>query len=112
MKFLVYLLLFGFLSANAQLPFNEEQFLARVKIANTTLPEKLLSTRTAVFATYNFTAKELETAQKTFQRTGIDAVAYFDHDLIYSGRDALVSLADYLNTREISNLVLLKKDQR
>ncbi len=40
-------------------------------------PEKLLSTRSAVFHDYNLTHKELKDAQEYFQRTGIDAVSYF-----------------------------------
>jgi hypothetical protein len=75
------------------------------------LPQKLLSTRTAVFYPYTTTDKELETMQNWFQRTGIDAVAYFENDLLTAGRDVSVEMAQYLNGREITNLVLLNKNE-
>jgi hypothetical protein len=102
------ILLFGFFTASAQLPVNEQQFLSRLKVGEM-FPEKLLSTRTVVFHPYTMNAKELEMCQKSFQRTGIDAVAYFEADLTYAGRDAVVSLAEYLNKREITNLVYFQK---
>src|SRR5687767_1293177 len=97
------LLLFVSVPSFAQLAFDEQSFLARLKPEGP-LPEKLLSTRTAVFHPHTMTAKELEMAQKSFQRTGIDAVLYFENDLLAAGRDVSVSLAGYLNKREIANL--------
>ena len=109
MKLLSTILLFGVFTAAAQLPFNEQQFLSRLK-QGVTLPENLLSTRSIVFYPYNMPVKELEVCQKSFQQTGIDAVAYFDADLTHAGRDPLVALAEYLNKREISNLIYFQKD--
>ncbi len=109
MKLLLSILLFGFFSAAAQLPFTEQQFMARLKTGGP-LPEKILSTRSVVFFPYTMSVKEMESVQKSFQKTGIDAVAWFDGDLVYAGRDPLVALAEHLNTREISNLVILQKD--
>jgi hypothetical protein len=57
------------------------------------------------------TAKELETIQSYFQRTGIDAVVYFENDLLTAGRDVSVAMAQYLNSREIANLVLFQKKE-
>jgi hypothetical protein len=108
-KFIFPILLFGFFSAAAQLPLNEQQFMARLKTGGA-LPEKLLSTRSAVFYPFNMTLKEMESAQKSFQQSGIDAVAWFEGDLVYAGRDPLVALAEVLNNREIANLVILQKD--
>lgn len=48
-------------------------------------------------------------AQGYFQRSGIDAVIYLDDDLVIAGRDVCVATAQYLNAREISNLIFLKK---
>lgn len=94
--------------AIAQLPVNEQQFLSRLK-GEGPLPEKLLTTRTAVFHPYTFTDKELETLQASFQRAGVDAVAYFENDLLIAGRDVSVAMAQYLIAREINNLVLIRK---
>jgi hypothetical protein len=110
LRVLVYFFLFCSSATLAQLPINEEQFYSRMKEGQA-LPENLLTTRTAVFNPYTFTAKELETVQASFQRAGIDAVAYFDSDLLIAGRDVCVSLAQYLNSREISNLIFLQKKE-
>lgn len=103
------LLLFISWSANAQLAVGEQELLLRLK-PGATLPPKLLSGRSVVFYPYTMGLKELEIIQKGFQRTGIDAVAYLESDLLAAGRDASVSLADYLNTREITNLIIFQKD--
>jgi hypothetical protein len=55
------------------------------------------------------TSKELETVQKSFQRAGIDAVAYFETDYLFANQAVLTALAEYLNQREIVNLVFLQK---
>jgi hypothetical protein len=93
----------------AQLPLNEKEFYSRLQVGGS-LPEKLLATRTAVFYSFNIPIKDLEAIQKSFQRSGIDAVVYFENDLLTAGRDVSVSMARYLNDRDISNLVLLSKE--
>ena len=110
MKLLALILLLSAFSAAAQLPLDEQQFLARLK-TDGQLPEKILSTRSVVFYPFNLTAREMESIQKSFQRTGIDAVAYFENDLASAGRDASVAMAAYLNKREIANLIYVRKDQ-
>lgn len=110
MKLLALILLLSAYSAAAQLPLDEQQFLARLK-TDGQLPEKILSTRSVVFYPFNLTAREMESIQKSFQRTGIDAVAYFENDLASAGRDASVAMAAYLNKREIANLIYVRKDQ-
>lgn len=92
----------------AQLPITEDQFFSRIK-AGTLLPEKLLATRTAVFYDFEIKEKDLEFAQSYFQRAGIDAVVYVEDDNLTAGRDVCVATAQYLNTREISNLIFLRK---
>jgi len=109
LKFLVIPLLFLASAAAGQLPFNEQQFLSRLKTEGT-LPETLLNSRTVVFYPFTMTEKELEKVQKSFQRTGIDAVVYFENDLVSAGRDASVGLGSYLNKREVTNLVYFRKD--
>lgn len=82
--------------------------MSRLK-AGTVLPEKLLSTRSVVFYPYNMPVKELEITQEYLHRTGIDAVLYLESDLLAAGRDPSVALAEYLNAREISHILVLQK---
>lgn len=74
------------------------------------LPDKLLSTRTAVFYDYTLTAKELKAVQENFQRTGIDAVVYFETDMVSAGTDVTRAFALYLQRREVTNLFFVEKD--
>lgn len=104
---LALLLLLVSSAAFAQLPLDEEQFYARIK-SGTVLPLNLLTTKTAVFYPYTMTQKELDLCQRYFQRSGIDAVAYFVTDLLMAGRDVSVNTAQYLNGREIANLIVFK----
>ena len=73
------------------------------------LPAKLLSTRTVVFYPYQMDLKELDKVQEFFQRAGVDAVVYLETDLLAAGRDPSVALAEYLNAREISHIIVLQK---
>ncbi|MBT1701276.1 hypothetical protein KK083_30570 [Fulvivirgaceae bacterium PWU4] len=110
MPFKVFTLFFVLCSmvATAQLPLNDQQFFSRIKPGGP-LPEKLLATRTAVFYPHFIAAKDLETMQTSFQRAGIDAVIYFENDLLMAGRDVSMATAQYLITREIANLVFVQK---
>jgi hypothetical protein len=92
----------------AQLPLNEEEFFSRLKRAEV-LPQDLLSSRSVVFHPYSMNSRELEMMQSYFQRTGIDAVVYFENDLLTAGRDVAMATAQYLISREISNLILIEK---
>ena len=71
----------------------------------------MLSTRSAVFYTCNLTDKELETIQQSFQRTGIDAVSYFELDKLTAGKDITKAFGNYLLKREIANLVFVENDE-
>ncbi len=105
--FFIALILAGF-CACAQITESENQFFTRLK-TGAPLPEKLASARSAVFYTYTISEKELETIQQSFQKSGIDAVVYFVSDFCFANKDALNALAEYLNQREITNLVFLQK---
>jgi hypothetical protein len=94
---------------SAQIPVGQENFLARLT-AGSTIPETLLSTRSIVFYPYTMTIEELKNVQEYFERTGIDAVVYVESDFIAAGRDPSVALAQYLNGREIKNLILFQKE--
>lgn len=76
------------------------------------LPEKLLSTRTVVFNDYTLNEKEIYAVQESFQRTGIDAVAYFELDMLMAGKDVTKAFADYLNKREVTNLLFVQKSEQ
>ncbi|MFZ6014178.1 MAG: hypothetical protein ACOYXT_27800 [Bacteroidota bacterium] len=106
----VFLLFCAYYSAWTQLPIDEQQFLTRLKPGGE-LPAKLLSTRTAVFHPYTMNTKELEMLQQWFQRIGVDPTVYFESDLVAAGRDVSVGLAEYLNKREITNLILFQKNE-
>ena len=108
LKTLLPALLLISLASHAQLPLNEEQFLSRLEPGGA-LPEKLLSTKSVVFYPYTMTMKELESFQKAFQRCGIDAVIYYETDLVSAGRDPVVNLAALLTKREIANVIYLQK---
>ena len=104
------LFLFTFITwaSHAQIPVGEEQLLARLN-AGSTLPEKLLTTRSAVFYPVSMTMNELEQIQDYFERTGIDAVVYIESDFLAAGRDPSVALAEYLNSREIRHIIFFQK---
>lgn len=108
-RHILFFIMFGFTTiCSAQVTEAETQFFRRMN-ATGGLPEKLLSARTVVFYSYTFSIKELESIQQSFQRTGIDAVGYFESDYLFAGQDVFVALADYLNKREITNLIFIQK---
>jgi len=104
---------FFFLSVavQAQIPVGIQALLDRL-VPGTVLPEHLLRTRSVVFYPHTMDMKELEKAQEYFHRSGIDAVLYLDSDLLAAGRDPSVALAQYLNVREIANLLIFQKKER
>ncbi|HEY0770965.1 MAG TPA: hypothetical protein VGD31_11595 [Sphingobacteriaceae bacterium] len=110
MKLLSLFCIFVCSASFAQLPLDESQFYARIK-PGTVLPEKLLASKTAVFYPYTMTQKDLALAQQYFQRAGIDAVVYLESDLLMAGRDVSVNMAQYLNAREIANLIVFQKTE-
>lgn len=108
------ILLFLFLtnSVCAQLSLDEDTFLARLK-QGAALPDKLLTTRSVVVYPNTMREKELQEVQLSFQRTGIDAVAYFETDLLLAGKDVATAYAYYFNQRDIVNLIFFsRKDNR
>ncbi|MGC3948279.1 MAG: hypothetical protein QM762_27860 [Chryseolinea sp.] len=74
------------------------------------IPEKLLSTRTAVFYDYALSPKELNQLQDHFQKTGIDAVVYFELDMLVASTDVTRAFSTYLVKREVANLVFVEKN--
>jgi hypothetical protein len=58
------------------------------------------------------TQKDLDDIQLSFQRTGVDAVFYFDIDELLAGKDVIAAFADYLNKRDITNLAFFEKSDK
>ena len=75
------------------------------------LPAKLLSTRSVVFYDYSLTEKNLLDVQQMLQRTGVDAVAYFELDMLMASRDVTKAFADYFTKREMTNIVFVERDE-
>ena len=103
--------LFSFLNGVSQVFDEEKQFLNRLT-SSSALPEKLLSTRTAVFYTYTITPKQLDEIQQSFQKSGIDATVYFETDALLAGKDITAAFAAYLTKRDITNLVFFQKNEK
>jgi hypothetical protein len=74
------------------------------------LPEKLLTTRSAVFYDYALSAKDLKEMQDYFQRTGIDAVVYFELDMLLAGKDVTRAFSEYLQRREVTNVFFVERN--
>lgn len=70
------------------------------------VPEGLLAGKSCVLYSSNFSEEELDKIQNVFQNTGIDAVAYFENELVFSGREVTQKIADQLSKREVSFIIL------
>lgn len=110
MRLLPFLIIVLCHPALAQFGIDEKAWIEKLNL-KAGLPEKLLSTRSVVFYDYTLTEKELEDIQQSLQRTGIDAVAYFELDKLTAGKDITKAFGDYLVKREIVNLLLIEKDE-
>lgn len=108
--FFLPIILFVF-DVSGQVSDEEQAFVSRLT-PSTSLPEKLIHTKSVVFHSYRMTEKELENIQQTCQRTGIDAVAYFETDELLAGKDVTTTFARSLNSREITNLLLFQKNEK
>ena len=73
------------------------------------LPEKILSTRSTVLYSPNFSEKELTEIHAGLVRTGLDATVYFETDRVFAGPDVELAFSNYFAKREISNLVVIEK---
>jgi hypothetical protein len=89
---------------------DEQEWIEQLNLKGA-FPEKILSSRTAVFYDYLLTSKELTDTQQQFQQSGIDAVVYFELDMVMAGKDITRTFGDYLLKREISNLIFIEKNE-
>jgi hypothetical protein len=105
----LFLALFISISSFAQssVPSNGDHWIDQLNLSGG-FPEKLLSTRTAVFHDYRLSSKDLKDMQEYFQRTGVDAVTYFELDMLMASKDIARAFSDYLNKREIQNLLFVE----
>ncbi len=77
-----------------------------------TVPGDLLVSRAVVLYDPAFTRNELEEVQKSFQQIGIDAVAYFEKDVVNAGKDVTKAFAEYFISRQIKYLLYLDKTSK
>ena len=110
-KLVFFFFLLGHYSVVGQLVLPEDRWIEQLNL-QASLPEKLLSTRSAGFYDYTLTAKELNEVQLAFQRTGIDAIIHFEMDKLFANKDVTKAFADYLLKREINNLVFIEKNEQ
>ncbi len=73
------------------------------------LPEKILSARTAVIYMPYVAERELTTAHQWFMRTGIDAVTYAEADRVFASNEVTRAFAAYFAQREIANIIFLSR---
>lgn len=93
--------------ALAQLAHTPESIVKNLALVNV-VPDGLLAQR-AVVLFEGVKQAELEEAQKAFQQTGIDAVAYFESNRVLAGADPQQAFVRYLNTRNIAFIILFTK---
>jgi hypothetical protein len=111
LKYLQVIIFFLIAFVAAAQPANEKELiLKRVTITNA-VPDKLLSTRSIVLYDDSYTEAELIEAQKMFQQTGIDAVAYFSTNHVLAGPDPNKALTTYLINRAITYLIFFEKSK-
>lgn len=108
MRFHLFILYISTISAYSQGMINPIP--ARLEITDR-VPDGLLAKRSCVFYTSNFSDQELETIQSSFQKSGIDAVAYFKTALVFAGADVTPKIADFLTKREIAFIILISKEE-
>jgi hypothetical protein len=94
--------------SSAQMLGDEIKFLEQLSGAGA-LPANILSSRTVVLHSFACSDKELETIQEYFQRSGIDAVAYYPIDMVVAGKDVAKVFSDQLIKREIANFAIVQK---
>lgn len=85
----------------------DSSWVSRLNLAGG-LPPKLLATRTVVFYDYLLTDPDQQTIQEYCQRAGIDAVAYFETDMLWASQDVTRAFAHYFEEREIENLMMVE----
>ncbi len=111
LKYLQVIIFFLIAFASAAQPANEKELILKRVTITDAVPDKLLSTRSIVLYDDSYTEAELIEAQKMFQQTGIDAVAYFSTNHVLAGPDPNKALTTYLINRAITYLIFFEKSK-
>ncbi len=72
-------------------------------------PKDLLASKSVMLYDYRLTAAEIQETQKSFQQTGIDAVAWFQIDQVLAGKDITSAFAEYFTNRQVIFLLILTR---
>jgi hypothetical protein len=104
-RFCVFFIVLLCFHASAQ---DAGSLLAKIKITET-VPPDLLSSKSVVLYSPALQQKDLETLQKSFQQTGIDAVEYFENDVMLAGNDVVNAFANGFVSREIKFFIFFDK---
>lgn len=107
---LLVLLMSAALHARTQcLPETEDIFLNKLNYTNQ-LPEQILSGRSVLFYHHSLSSKELKQVQKSFAETGIDAICAIELEKLLAGQDVRQGIFSVLQKRELSNVLILRKN--
>lgn len=93
---------------NAQPVTAVAEVIGKLNLGNA-VPKDLLSTRSVVLHDHSFSEAELHKAQEAFKEAGIDAIGYFENDVVFAGKEVARTHASYLASREVSHLIFLTK---
>ena len=102
-------IIFLFLVCSALAQNQDDAILSRLQLTDQ-VPSELLAKRSCVFYSTGFNVDQLEAIQKAFNNTGIDAVAYFKKQLVFSGIEVTEKIVEFLNQREIDFLILANRE--
>ncbi len=109
MKFTIGILFFiNAIGLRAQSYPEEAKIFASFKL-DAGMPSNLLASRSAVFYDLAMAETELQSTQKAFQQTGIDAVSYFEIASSMAGIDCRNATLKYLLKRDIRFLIFIRK---
>lgn len=76
------------------------------------MPSTILNGRSVVIYDPVIGKDEIMKIHQSFQNTGIDPVAYYEVDKIFSGTEVRQHFASYFSQREIANLIFINKDDQ
>src|SRR5258706_11002421 len=111
-RFLFFLiLLLSSACCEGQTISEEDRFVSTFKLTEIS-PVELISSRSAVLFSSEYSQKELEEIQQGFQRIGVDAVSYVESERALAGRDLMNAYSRYFVKRNIKFLIFMKKDKQ
>lgn len=110
-RILLMVLFFGSLPSLGQVGSGLElaDFISRLS-TGAQMPETIRSGRSVILYAPQLDSKELTIIHESFNRIGIDAVAYFETDRVFAGAEVVRRFTDYFKSRQISNIVVISKN--